>query len=786
MFFNSRKNFQALRGVLLLGTSFAASTTCAHAQTSSAPAEAPDAPVGNEASTGEIVVTAQKRRQNLSDVPISVTALTGEQLVEKGIDDVADLVKVTPGLSVQEGSRGVPVISIRGIGFSEEAIGGRPTVSVYIDEAPLAFPIMAKSAAFDLERVEVLKGPQGTLFGQSSTGGAINYIAGRPTDNFEGNFTASYERFDTVELEGYVSGPIAPTLNARLAVRTVQGGDRQYSYVRDDTIGNKNFKQGRLTLEFEPSADFRVQLMATGFHDKSEPYFPQFIATTNVDPGEFPLLDAFPVAPNDPRATEWDPSFNYRLDNKFYQGVLRADYDLSDVFTLTSLTSYAHMDVFGLRGDGTNLGNFDTGDSGELETISQEVRLSGELGPLNFIVGANYQHDETYQLLATLTRYATVTAFIGDGGAVRGSQDFDTVAAFADGTYEISDQLRLNAGVRYTRQDLDYKACLLTLTEEGAALYTGTLNFFRAFGLPPELGSLGPIDPLEVGQCASLDAQANPAEAVGNLTEDNISWRLGIDFKPTPETLVYANIRRGYKAGSIPVPGASSIEQFNPVTQESVLAYEAGLKTSLFDRAISFAGAGFYYDYTDKQLLGQQVFDPDIFGPQATLVNIPKSRVYGGEAELTVRPAQGLSLGFAGTYIESEVQSDFLNVDVLENEINFRGREFPITPKWQLVFNGDYNVPVSQSLNGLLGFDILYRSATKASFGDVPELDIDGYTTLDLRAGVEDADGRWRVLVFGRNVFNEYYWTSVIGSSNVVRRFAGPPATYGVQLGVNF
>ena len=781
----TKKDFRMWRGFLLVGTSFLFPMTSAQAQTSDMTENG-----SNSTATAPrddvIVVTAQKREQNLSDVPISITAISGEQLTDKGIEDVADLVKVTPGLTVAEGSRGSPIIAIRGIGFSEEAIGGRPTVSVYIDEAPLAFPIMARSASFDLERVEVLKGPQGTLFGQSSTGGAINYIAGKPTDTFEGNITASYGRFDTVDLEGYVSGPITSNLNARLALKTIQGGDRQYDYLSDNTIGTKNIKQGRLTLDFEPSSNFRLQLMATAFQDKSEPYFPQFITSFGLAPNELPLLQNLPIAPDEPRATTFDPTLNYRLNNKFYQGTLRADYDLSDAFTLTSLTSYSHMDVFGLRGDGTNLGNFDTRDKGELETISQELRVSGEIGGLNFIVGANYQHDETSQLLATLTRYSTVANFIGDGGGVRGSQDFDTVAVFADGTYELSDQFRVNAGIRYTRQDLDYRACLLTLTPQAAALYTGALNFFRAFRLPPSLGSLGPITPLQPGQCASLDSQANPAEAVGNLTEDNISWRLGVDFKPTPETLLYANVRRGYKAGSIPVPGASSIEQFNPVTQESVLAYETGVKTSLFNGAIDFAGAAFYYDYTDKQLLGQQIFTPDIFGPQAALVNIPESRVYGAEAELRVRPVDGMILGVSGTYLDTKVTSDFLNVDFVGNPINFNGRRFPQSPKWQVMFNGDYNIPVSESLNGVFGFDILYRSKTKSAFGDISLVDINSYNTVDLRAGIEDADGRWKLLLFGRNVFDEFYITSVVGSSDIIRRYAGPPATYGVQVSVNF
>lgn len=773
-----------LRCGLVLSASIIGLTSRAHAQVQAPQAEPPSslahpADPTTAVDGQDIIVTAQKRAQTLSDVPVSVTALTGAQLTDKGINDVQDLVKVTPGLSFVDSGKAAPVFSLRGVGFFENAIGGRPTVSVYIDEAPLPFSIEAKAASFDLERVEVLKGPQGTLFGTSSTGGAINYIAAKPTSSLKAGITASYGRFNQGDVQAYVSGPLSSTLNARLAVHTQQGGDWQRSYTRNDTRGSQNFTQGRLLLDWKPTDKLSVALNVNGFYDGSDNQAPQFVGAFKSR-AFTPLLLTYPVAPENPRAADWTAGQDFRRKNKFYQGVLRADYELSDTLTLTSLTSFSHEHVNSYIGDGTTLNNFNVRDTGSVESISQEVRASGDIGNLHYLVGASYQHDKTDEIQETLTAYATSTPIAGDDDAVLANQKFRTVAAFSDATYKLTDQLRLTAGVRYTKQDLDYNGCLAVFNQNSANIYTGTINAVRAGA------GLGPITPLAVGQCASLDATRSPARAFGSLNEDNVSWRVGIDFKPTPRTMIYANVSKGYKGGSIPAPGASSIEQFKPVTQESVLAYEAGIKTSIFDRVLDFTAAGFYYDYKDKQLLGRNVFNPNIFGAQSALVNIPKSRIVGAEAQLMLRPVTGMTLTAAGTYLDTKIQSNFNNFSLLGVPTNFKGSAFPYTPKWQLVFDGEDRIPISSSLVGIAGWNASYRTATIAGFGGDPRLDIDSYWLLDLRLGVEAPDGKWKAQLYGRNILNEYYWNNVSAGGDTIRRYAGMPATYGLQLSYRF
>ena len=775
---NTKPARHALRGLLAVGVSAISLAPQAHAQDATATppaAESSDVPDYSN----DIVVTAQKRKQTLSDVPSSITALTGGQLTEKGINDVQDLVKVTPGLSYVDSGKAAPVFSLRGVGFYENAIGGRPTVSVYIDEAPLPFSIQTKSAAFDLERVEVLKGPQGTLFGQSSTGGAINYIAAKPTKDFSAGITASYGSYNMTDAQGYVSGPLSSTLSARLAVHTQQSGDWQRSYTRTDTIGRQNFTQARLLLDWKPTDRFSVLINVNGFYDGSDNQAPQFVGAFKTR-AFTPLLNTYPIAPRDPRAADWMAGMDFRRDNKFYQGILRADYEVSKALTITSLSTYSHESVNSLIGDGLNLGNFNVRDVGWVESFSSELRASGDVGKLHYLVGGNYQYDRTSEIQETLTPYATSTPIAGDDDAAIGRQKFSTVAAFADATYQLGSQVRLTAGVRYTRQNLDYNGCLAVFNQTSAVTYTATINSIRAgAGLPP-------IATLPVGACASLDANRNPALAVGSLDEDNVSWRGGIDFKPTPGTMLYVNVSKGYKAGSTPVPGASSIEQFRPVKQESVLAYEAGIKTTLFDHKLDFTAAAFYYDYRDKQLLGRNVFTPNIFGAQSALVNIPKSRIFGAEAQLTVRPVSGMTLTAAGTYLDTKVTGDFTNYSLLGVLTSFKGSPFPYTPKWQLVFDGEERVPVSSSIDGILGWNVSYRSDTIAGFGGDPRLKINAYWLVDLRAGVQSPDGKWKAEFYARNLMNQYYWNNVSAGGDTLRRYAGMPATYGIQVGYKF
>ncbi len=268
-----------------------------------------------------------------------------------------------------------------------------------------------------------------------------------------------------------------------------------------------------------------------------------------------------------------------------------------------------------------------------------------------------------------------------------------------------------------------------------------------------------------------------------SLNEDNVSWRAGLSWKPDSSTLIYANVTKGYKAGSFPtVPGLFP-NQFDPVTQESVLAYEAGFKKALFHQTLQVSGAGFYYDYTDKQILG---YITTAFGNLPGLVTIPKASVKGAELDVTWRPIRDLTLSGGATYVDTSVDKRFLTNDPFNNVIDIKGERFPNTPQWQLSGDAQYDFPVMDTLKGYVGASVRYRSNSYATFGQQPAFRIAAYGIVDLRAGLQSDDGHWRAEVWGRNVTDQFYLTSVSHVVDTVARTTGMPATYGVTLSYKY
>ena len=335
-----------LLGAWLAGT---VAATPAYAQDATSNADqGADAP--QQAQPQAIIVTASKRSERLSDVPLAVTALGGDDLRQAGVVDTGDLARVVPSFNVQNSYYGNPVYYIRGVGFSDPTPTVAPAVSVYLDQVPLPYSIMARGAVLDLERVEVLKGPQGTLFGQNSTGGAVNYIPARPGDVMEVGADISYGRFNTVDASAYVGGPITDTLGVRVAGQIQSGDDWQFSTTRDDTRGQKKFLNGRIILAWEPSDTVNFELTAQAWHDGSDTPAPQYFFLAPQDPaGEQDALDAYAAespAPDNPRAANWDPNSPTKRDTNFYQIALRGGIDLSDSVRLNSITSYSNLDFF--------------------------------------------------------------------------------------------------------------------------------------------------------------------------------------------------------------------------------------------------------------------------------------------------------------------------------------------------------------------------------------------------------------------------------------------------------
>ncbi|MGE0115271.1 MAG: TonB-dependent receptor [Steroidobacteraceae bacterium] len=763
---------------IVLGSLLAFSHVPALAATSN------DGVKSDEVRLEEIVVTAQKRSESINSVPMSISAMTGDQLLEQGIANTSDLAKVIPGFTFAQSAYSAPVYSLRGVGFYDYSIGAAPTVSVYVDEAPLPFSTMTRGAGFDLQRVEVLKGPQGTLFGSNSTGGAVNYIAARPGKEFEAGVDASYGNYSVWNVGGFVSGPLAETLSARVALRHEGSGNWQYSSTRNEKLGSKDFTQGRFVLDWRPSDSVRTEITLSGFNDKSDAQAAQLVQVNPlIPPFVSPALSTLPLANQNARVADWTAGLNPSHDDTQFQSVARIDYDIQDNLTLTSLTSYSHYkqnDV--VDPDGTALKLADTVDVGTINAFSEELRLSGESGSAHWIVGGIHESNRVYE--AQYLNASDASGFRSfnivfsvptpDATPIYATQRFKTSAAFGNLDYDLGDRVTVHGGVRYTKTNITFDGC------------TGNSgNGGLGQGLSIILGSLSVPVSFPPGSCTTLDANLQPGISHQELDQNNVSWRAGVDFKPAEGKLLYLNISKGYKSGSFPTLPTTSTAQNLPASQEGLLAYEAGFKLGLLDHTLQVDGAVFYYDYSDKQIQGSVVLNPNIFGPLNNLINIPKSSVKGAELQVNWTPVRGLKLSVGGTYLKTYID-DFTNFDPYGVQKNFKGESFPNTPKWQAVADAQYTWSLSNSLNGFGGGGLTYHSRTNSALGEYEILGVNAYTLLDLRAGVASSSDKWRLTLWGRNVTNKYYWSNAYKIADITSRFTGMPATYGASISVRF
>jgi iron complex outermembrane receptor protein len=761
-----------------------------------AAARAADSPHGE----GDIVVTAQKREQRLNDVGLTVTAIGGDALETRGVTTLSDIAQIVPGLVFSTSASNTPVYTLRGVGFNDTTLGSYPDVSVYLDEAPLPFPVMTKLTAFDLERVEVLKGPQGTLFGNNATGGAINYVAKKPTKEFQAGGSIGYGRFNTVDADAYVSGPLSNTLSARISGKITHADGWQRSYTTGEKTGKTRNYAGRVQLLWEPTDRLRVALNANGWLEKGEPPAVQLIAIRNPGPGN-PVTNAT-LAPNNARAADFSSNIAPYLNNRLYQGIGRIDFDMTDDLTVTSLTSYTdYKQRMAFDGDGTAQNNADFRFfGGGIKSFSQELRLAnGGSGPFRFILGLNYSSDKARDSSELDYRDSTINTgtapFLGGifRSGFRANQDMKNYAAFGNAEYDIG-AFTVKGGVRYTESKRNASSCFFGVAAENsnlpfAPLYTFFANLLRGQnGLPPiTVTPEQTLGCLTINTTGLLGGQPSylPGEFVGKLNENNVSWRAGVDFKPRPGLLFYANVAKGYKAGSFPSVAASTTQQSQPVTQESLMSYEAGFKASLIDRTLQANGAVFYYDYQDRQIRSK-IADPN-FGLLDALVNVPKSKVQGFELELTATPTRGFSAYANFTYIDAKVKSyTGINPESGALNQNFKGAKLPYTPKYQVSTGVNYEFPVNDSLSAFAGADLTFRSDTSAFIGASKLFEIRDYTLVDLRAGVKGPEDRWSLQVWGKNVTNQYYWDNVAFFFDTVTRWPARPATYGATFSYKF
>lgn len=789
---------------------------------------------------GDIVVTAQKRDQRTQDVGIAIAAFGGDQMDALGVVDVKDVATLVPGFTVAKSFRGPPIYTLRGVGFNTPNMSTSSPVGVYLDEVAYPYPIMTEGLSLDLERVEVLKGPQGTLYGRNTTGGLINSIGNKPTDERSGEIKVSYGSYQSYGLEGFINGGIAPNLNARLAF-DVQRADKgwQVSVTHGQRLGKVDKAAARFSLGWEPADDTKFLFTTSWWKDKSDTQAGQSIAAFPrgliaflglTTPAQWaaaapglglpPEIFSQSYTPTSGSQANWvaqnlpwggtngggqnftPAPLDFRKDNELLAFALRGDIGIADGIKLTSLTSYAHF----TRREGYDTSGWDIENliglgEGSIKSFSQEFRLSGDSDRLHWVAGAFYARDKirendkswgaTISTVALVRTFGQLTSPPGTTIAQLediqwGFRDWENLinqtitskALFGQVEYKLTDRFNVTFGMRYSKDKAKFAGCSKDQGDNSiAASWNAFFNNATPFGANVQPGGC-------VTYLADLVPGGNNVQGVVRkvLDEDNLSGRIALDYHLNDDVLVYVSAARGFKSGAFPNVNANVAPQYDPAKQEEVRAYEAGIKASPA-RGVILNASTFYYDYRDKQLF---VNTPDpVYVTLNSIKNIPESHIFGIEGEVSVPLFRGLDARVTATYLDAKIDS-YQGFNDFGQARNFAGASFPFTPKFQLNGTLTYGFDVGDSLNARLTVNGRYSSTSRGDLEGDPLFKIDNYALFDANLAVMTNDDQYQLDVFVRNIGNKYYWNSVQLPLDSLVRYAGMPRTWGVSLKAKF
>ena len=686
----------------------------------------------------EIIVTAQKREQNLNDVSVAVTVFTGDDIREQRLGQPVDLAAQTPNLNINETfGNSITNVSIRGLGLNDYAVNNNPAAGIYIDEVYLVSPAMLTFQLFDMERVEVLKGPQGTLYGRNTTAGAVKFISKKPTEEIEGYLSADYGRYDHFVLEGAISGQIAEGLTGRAAVQTSQRNDGfQLNRATGDKVGEIDRSAWRGLLNWQPSEDLDVFLNVHGGFDNSDTLLVKVDnAFTPVDDG---IADPFSSsAGND---TE--------LDNENYGASLTINWHLSEDLTLTSVTGYEDYErSHDEDRDGTTLVQLDGLFLNNIEQVSQELRLTYVRDDYALIGGVFYGNDDVStrdifdagDLLPLFgPAFATAKA-IGNEYA----QEADSYAIFGHAEWQLHEDWKFIAGLRYTEEDKEFK---------------------DAFTF------------LQVGEDRT-EIQVFPPVS-NDYSVSNLSGKAGIDYTGFENALLYASFSRGFKSGNFQGQLTFNPADLQAFDKELVTAYEIGAKTQLLNNSLQFNVSAFFYDYEGVQIYGP-IFQ-SVVGPLFGITNAGDAEVYGAEFDLLWKAAAGLDIRLGLGLLDTEITDSFVP-NVAE------GSKLPNSPDVNFNAGVKYQWQLTPALVADIMLDTSYKDDVSYDIVNQPmETLEDGYWITNARAGISSANGKWGVHLWGKNITDEVYRTQVLTSSVGFGENYGLPATYGISVDLNW
>ncbi len=696
------------------------------------------------AAVEEVVVTARRQEESLQDVPITITALSEEQLRQLQVEDLGDIQKTVPNLSLTLGDAANAVIYLRGIGQRDSLAFADPGVGVYLDDVYLGRAQGSFLDVLDPQRIEVLRGPQGTLYGRNTIGGAIKFVSAEPSDELTGRLQATYGNYDRVDVKANISGPI---MDSELLGRASFAYLSRDGYSDNAFNGRDDFDKAafvwRSTLVYRPREDFSLRLSLDG--SKNDP---DTSRTPARQGGPSPIGTAFGLTlpAGDPFVV--NANFNDEERLKVFGAAVVMEYSVSDVLTAKSISSYrtldyqTHLDLDAHPSD--VFGVFVDQDQ---DQVSQEVQLLYNSDSTKGVVGVYYfrEHD------------TTPDGIFGPGAglvfASENDQIINSIAIFGDINYQFTLRLGLSLGLRYTREKKDFA------------------RKYRSFPITTPFSQVslgnGPFD---------FDLAAN--EIFTAFTP-----RVGVDFRLQENVMLYGSVGKGFKSGGFNGRSQTAF-QLEPFDQEEVITYEGGIKSSWFDKQLQLNAAIFRNDYTDLQL-SSFARDPATNTFTDVFTNAGKAITEGIEMDMVATPTAYLLLranaGYLHTRYKEFIGPGGMDISGQINLIN--------APKWNVGASIAYTLATGKYGTLSLVGDFSYRTESFTTISNSNSLKQGGYGLLNAVLTFQSTDSHWRFSLGGKNLTNEEYFThgfDLIAYPGRALAYFGAPQTYSFTASYQF
>lgn len=692
----------------------------------------------------EVIVTAQRRAESEQRVPIAVNAFDAEDLQVRRIETMNDIAARTPSFVADSQGPEEPNFYIRGVGSQAagDATAEMP-ISIYVDDVYVARSAAANFNLFDLERVEVLRGPQGTLFGRNASAGVVHLITMKPQDVQQGKLRFTVGNYSQMQVDGLLTGPMTDKLFYKIAgtARTRDG------FYLNETTGNDVADDRGMSirgaLRYLPSEATEINFSTDFLRERG---------TSAAHDTVYSPTSPLPALSNpEPFVTNADTDGH--RDREIVSATLRVDHDFSWA-TLTSITGYRSNEsnsnwyfAGNPRTDDTN--ESFNGNIEDADQFSEELRLAGSTEKFDWIAGVYYldisvdrteDFDQWFHGLFKGLGLPEALWSMGDGYvAFDQKADTTSTAVFAQGTYRLTEKLSLTAGVRYTEDEVD--ASVFAWTDPPGAAPVG-------------LSSPGGYD---TGKLSNKWTATTP--------------HLSVKYQATDSAMIYASATKGYKSGVYNGTATSLADAIVPLEPEEVWSYEAGAKSQWLDNRLRANVTAFYAEFESLQI-------GTLIPGQALIRENASADVKGAELELLLAATPDLTLGANYSYLDN----------TLTDPPRYDGNVMPRSPESKINLNGAYSMAVGNSLTLTGRVDWSYQSKFYHEPDNRPSEIQDAFSLLDVSLNLSNADASWTVSLWGKNVTDELYTLSQVSIPAIGQNYVtyGAPRTYGVSLSYDF